>query len=108
MKTKIGFQERLLNAGQKYCRMLQREHSAKLSTFIKLQFVINTFVLSIFEWSLKIGFTVFHSFHLVVPLHVSTYIFKEGFKLFIKISLAKFLSTHDVSRVAADIRTCYM
>ena len=28
-KTKNGFQERLsLNAGQKYCRMLQREHSA--------------------------------------------------------------------------------
>ena len=30
-----------LNAGQKYCRMLQREHSAILSSFIKLQFVIN-------------------------------------------------------------------
>ena len=29
-----------LNAGQKYCRMLQREHSAKPSTFIKPQFVI--------------------------------------------------------------------
>ena len=28
-KTKIGFQDQLLlNAGQKYCRMLQREHSA--------------------------------------------------------------------------------
>ena len=31
------FQEQLLlNAGQKYCRMLQREHSAILWTFIKL------------------------------------------------------------------------
>ena len=30
-----------LNAGQKYCRNLQREHSAKLLTFIKLQFVID-------------------------------------------------------------------
>ena len=30
-KIKIGFQDRLsLNAGQKYCRMLQREHSAIL------------------------------------------------------------------------------
>ena len=49
-KTKIGFQDRLsLNAGQKYCRMLQGEHSAILSTFIKLPFVINIFVLSIFE-----------------------------------------------------------
>ena len=34
---KIGFQHQLsLNAGQKYCRMLQGEHSAILSTFIKL------------------------------------------------------------------------
>ena len=49
-KTKIGFQDQLLlNAGQKYCRLLQREHSAILSTFIKLKFVIKTFVLSIFE-----------------------------------------------------------
>ena len=37
-------------AGQKYCRMLQGEHSAILSTFIKLPFVIKFFVLSIFEW----------------------------------------------------------
>ena len=68
--TKIGFQDRLsLNAGQKYCRMLQGEHSACfrpslsyhflqkycrmlqgehsaiLSTFIKLPFSIKTFVL---------------------------------------------------------------
>ena len=34
---KIGFQDQLsLNAGQKYCRMLQGEHSEILSTFIKL------------------------------------------------------------------------
>ena len=32
-----------LNAGQKYCRMLQGEHSAILSTFIKLLFVIKVF-----------------------------------------------------------------
>ena len=38
--------------------MLQREHSAILLTFIKLPFVIKTFVLSIFEWTLKTGFTV--------------------------------------------------
>ena len=35
------------------------EHSTILSTCIKLPFVIKTFVLSIFEWSLKTGFTVF-------------------------------------------------
>ena len=58
-KTKNGFQDRLsLNAGQKYCRMLQREHSAILPTFIKLPFVIKIFVLSIFEWPLKTGFNV--------------------------------------------------
>ena len=34
------------------------EHSAILSTFIKLPFVIKTFVLSFFEWPLKTGFTV--------------------------------------------------
>ena len=45
-KSKICFQDRLsLNAGPKYCRMLQAlEHSAILSTFIKLPFVINIFV----------------------------------------------------------------
>ena len=59
-KTKNGFQDWLsLNAGQKYCRMLQREHSEILSTLIKLTFVIKVLVLSIFEWVLKTGFTVF-------------------------------------------------
>ena len=33
-------------------------HSAILSTFIRLPFVIKTFVLSIFEWPLKTGFAV--------------------------------------------------
>ena len=37
-----------LNAGQKYCRMLQGEHSAILSTFIKLLFVIKIFVIFFF------------------------------------------------------------
>ena len=50
---KIGFQNQIsLNAGQKYCRMLQREHSAILSTLIKLPFVIKIFVVFIFEWPL--------------------------------------------------------
>ena len=57
-RQKIGFQDQLLlNAGQKYCRMLQGEHSAILSTFIKLPFVIKTFVWSIFEWLFYTGFT---------------------------------------------------
>ena len=38
--AKIGLHNRLsLNAGQKYCKMLQGEHSAIRSTFIKLPFV---------------------------------------------------------------------
>ena len=36
----------------------QGEHSGILLTFIKLQFVIKIFILSIFEWKLKTGFTV--------------------------------------------------
>ena len=53
-KTKIDFQYLLsLNAGQKYCRMHQGEHSAILSTFIKLQFVIKIFVLSFLSGRLR-------------------------------------------------------
>ena len=58
--SKIGFQDRLsLNAGQKYCRMLRGEHSAILSTFIKLPFVIKIWVLFIFDWPFYTGFTVY-------------------------------------------------
>ena len=35
-----------------------RDHSAILSTFIKLPSVFKSFVLSVFEWPLKTGFTV--------------------------------------------------
>ena len=34
------------------------EHSAILLTFIKLPFSVETFVLSIFNWLFKTGFTV--------------------------------------------------
>ena len=47
-----------LNAGQKFCRMLQGEHSAILLIFIKLPFVIKIFALSFFEWLLKTCFSV--------------------------------------------------
>ena len=42
-----------------------KELSAILSTFIKLPFVIKTFVLSIFEWPLKTGFTVQYSLEII-------------------------------------------
>ena len=41
------------------CRMLPGEHSAILSTFMKLQFVIKIIVLSVFEWPFYTGFTVY-------------------------------------------------
>ena len=57
-RPKNGFEGRSsLNVGQKYCRMLQREHSAILLTFIKLPVVIKVFVLSIFELPFYTCFT---------------------------------------------------
>ena len=57
---KIGFQDQLsLNTGQIIAECSLLEHSAILSTFIKLPFVLKTFVLSFFKWPLKTGFTVF-------------------------------------------------
>ena len=53
----IGFQDQIsLHAGGKYCRMLQGEHSAILSTLIKLPFVIKIVVLFMFEWPFYTGF----------------------------------------------------
>ena len=60
-KPKIVFLNlSLLNAAQKY---KEREHSAILSTFIKLHVrpvVIKIFVLCFFEWLVKTGFTVLY------------------------------------------------
>ena len=79
-RSKIGFQDQLsLNAGQKHCRMLQGEHSAILSTFIKLPFVIKIFVLSIFKWPFYAGFTeltlscTFFTWNTNPVLHTYTY-----------------------------------
>ena len=52
--------------------MLQGEHSAILSTFIKLPFVIKMFVLSIFERPLKTGFTL-ESGESINPLHAGLF-----------------------------------
>ena len=58
-RPKIGFQDHLsLNAGQKYCKMLQGEHSAIRSAFIKLPFVIKVFVSSFFQCPFYTRFTV--------------------------------------------------
>ena len=60
-RPQIGFQDQLsLNAGQnlKYYRMLPMEHSAILSTFIKVPIGIKIFVLPIFDWPFYTDFTV--------------------------------------------------
>ena len=49
--------------------MLQREHSAIVSTFIKLPFVIKTFVLSIFEWPFYTGFTVYIYIYIYIYIY---------------------------------------
>ena len=55
----IGLENQLsLNAGPEYCRILHGEHSAVLSTFIKLPFVIKIFYLSIFEWPFYTGLII--------------------------------------------------
>ena len=78
-RPKIDFQEQLLlNAGQKYCRMLQREHSAILSTFIELPFVIKIFVLSTFEWLFYTGFAVFHKYQTLINCLISILVFFAG------------------------------
>ena len=52
-RKKMGFQDQLsLNVGK-------GEHSAILSTCIELPHGFKTFVLSIFEWPLKTGLTVY-------------------------------------------------
>ena len=95
-KTKIGCQDRLLlNTGQKYCRMLQGEHSAILSTFIKLPFVIKIFVLSIFKWPHKTDFTVpdivlfvlYFAFRKLLTLHTMTMLYFSLIKGYINIWL---------------------
>ena len=66
-KTKNRFSKLIIhNASRKFCRML---NSAILSTLIKLPFIINIFVLSIFGRPFYAGFTV-HLFyvHLLVYL----------------------------------------
>ena len=59
MKPKIGFQAQLSECRSKVLQNAPREHSAILSTFIKLPYAIEIIVLSIFEWLLKTVFTVY-------------------------------------------------
>ena len=76
--------------------MLQGEHSAKLLTFIKLPFVIKTFVLSIFEWPFYTGITVyiFREIKTFVLFYFES-LFYTGFTVYIKCNQAFLtVSTH--------------
>ena len=58
--TKIGFQYRLsLNAGQRYCRLLQGEHSAILQPSLSYRFPLRPLFCLFFKWPLKTGFTIY-------------------------------------------------
>ena len=100
---KIGFQDQLLlNAGQKYCRMLQGEHSAILLTFIKLPFVMKIFVFSIFEWPFYTGFTI------IVSLFSLGAFSDDGPSCFLTASLSPTICQQDDSWLTSDeFYTCY-
>ena len=53
------------------------EHFAIFSTFIKLPFVIETFVLSIFEWPFYTGFTEHHIYKLYRPRLSTNFIYNN-------------------------------
>ena len=58
-RPQIVFHDQLsLDAGQKNCRLLQKEHSAILSTFIKLPLSLRSLFCLFFEWPFYTGFTV--------------------------------------------------
>ena len=55
----LTFQDGLsLNAGQKNCRMLQDSILQYFPPSLELPFVVKIFVLSVFEWRFKTGFTI--------------------------------------------------
>ena len=60
MKTKLNWLSRptVTKCRLKVLQNAPNGHSVKLSTLNKLALAIRTFVLSIFEWPLKPGFTV--------------------------------------------------
>ena len=58
-KTKIGFLDQVsLNAGQKYCRMLQERILQYFRPSLSYHLSLRPFVLSFSGWPLRTGFTV--------------------------------------------------
>ena len=57
-KAKHWFSRQIIaKCRSKVLQNAPREHSAILLSFIKLPFVVKIFVLSVFEWPFKTGFT---------------------------------------------------
>ena len=66
-KTKNWFSRPIITqCKSKGLQNAPKEHSAILSIFIKLPFVFKTFVLPIFEWPLKTGFTVLNTLYRMI------------------------------------------
>ena len=86
----IEFQDRLLlNEGQKYCRILQVEHSAILLTFIKLPTIFKIMVLSIF-----CGHFIQVLLNGRLSLHFHIYKAKKKEDLYPKINSKKYLKSY--------------
>ena len=80
--------------------MLQEGHSAILSTFIKLPFVMKIFVLSIFEWPFYTGFTVYTR---KKPLNGNVGVSNEGRDLYFGLDLYLHPNFVYTSRKVSDV-----
>ena len=65
-----------------------------LLTFIKLSFVIKIFVLSIFNWLLKTGFTVLYVYMFQVYCYILECLVKEGPNAFFVFCFVTLLILH--------------
>ena len=94
-----------LNACQKYYRTLQGEHSAILSSFTKIPFVIKTGLLSIFEWPIL---AVSSYTHMRICIHVGTPLIISKFATS-EIWITLFLSIFDPrSSIVKSVFDCHL
>ena len=77
------------------------EHSAILSTSFKQPFVSKIFVLSIFKWSLKTGFTVNICWVLLVIM-VACFIVC---RCFLEVSIAKSMNSNPILKRQPQLKT---
>ena len=72
----------VFNTSYRLMQVKSMGHSAILSTFIKLQFVIKTFALSIFQWPFtQVFLYIFYS----CLTHVPVFYVREGERLYTEI-----------------------